>query len=133
MRNPCNRLIPHGVSFVVMFGVLVLANVLAGGVGSFAPARLAIALATIAVFVALTLRRVAIYRRLDELHQRIQLESLASAFAGTFLCFVAYWLLQISGLLPPLDGMYFLLTMIALMNLGADGAWRKLARTPDAQ
>ncbi len=133
MRNPCKRLVPHWISFLLMFGVLVLANVLASGLGSASLPRVAIALATIATFVALAIRRVAIYRRLDELHQRIQLESLASAFAGTFLCFVAYWLLQISGLLPPLDGMYFLLTMIALMNLGADGAWRKLTRRPESQ
>ena len=59
--------------------------------------RLGVALAGIAWFAWLAWRRAVRYRRLDELHQRIELESLATAFAGSFLVFVAYWLLQLSA------------------------------------
>ena len=128
MKNPCARLIPHWVSFVVVFLALVLPHVLIDGLGATSALRLGVALAGIAWFAWLAWRRAVRYRRLDELHQRIELESLATAFAGSFLVFVAYWLLQLSGVLPPLRGLYFMLVMLTLMNMGTDGAWQRILR-----
>jgi hypothetical protein len=120
--------VPHWLAILVMFLVMVVANVLANGLGRPSIWKLALALATIGAFVGLAVARVRRYRRLDEMHQRIELESLALAFASSFLMFVAYWLLQLTGLLPVLDGQYYVLITFAMLNLGRDGAWRRLAR-----
>jgi hypothetical protein len=124
----CSRTVPHWVAFAVMFVVLVIANVLKEGLGRSTPWRLAIAVALIAWCAWAVRQRALRYRALDELQQRVELESLATAFVGSFVVYVTYWLLQIAGLLPPLDGTYFVIVMVALRNMGVDGAWQQLLR-----
>jgi hypothetical protein len=126
MENPCGKLVPHWVGFGALFVALALPNVLTNGIGTTTPVRIAIAIGLIAVVWYLARRRDRWFQQQDELSQRLHLESLASAFIGTFLLFVTYWLLQVSGLFPPLNGMYFVLIMISLRNLGADGALQRL-------
>jgi len=128
MKNLLSRTMPHAIAFAVMFVVLVIPHVLTNGLGHSTPFKLFIALGAIVGMVVVASKQVARYRALDELEQRVQLESLATAFAGTFMVFVTYWLLQLSGLLPPLNGLYFVLVMITLRNLGIDGAWQQLLR-----
>jgi hypothetical protein len=126
MENPCGRLVPHWVGFAALFFALAVPHVLTSGIGTTSPTRLGIALGLTALVWYLARRRDRWFQQQDELNQRLHLESLASAFIGTFLLFVTYWLLQLSGLFPPLNGMYFVLIMISLRNLGADGALQRL-------
>jgi hypothetical protein len=126
MENPCRRLVPHWVSFAALFLVLALPHVLTSGFGTTTPLRAAIAIALIALLWYGARRRDQWFQQQDELNQRLHLESLASAFVGAFLLFVTYWLLQLSGLFPPLNSLYFVLIMISLRNLGADGALQRL-------
>jgi hypothetical protein len=112
----------------VSFGVLVLANVLLEGISPPTASGLVVAAVGIVFFAYLVQRRIRRYRALDELHQRIELESLAAAFAGSFMIFVAYWLLQLVQVLPPLNGLYYVIVMIGLVSSGTDAAWQKLVR-----
>lgn len=123
-----NRAIPFWVAVLATFLVVVVGNVLPHGIGRPSPGKLVIALATIVIVAMGVQRRVRCYRAKDELQQRIELESLAAAFCGTFVVFVAYWLLQLAGFLPPLDGLYFVLGMYGLVSLGRDGALGRLIR-----
>ena len=104
MRTIFRCTLPHGVAFVVMFVVLVIPHVLQSGVGHSTPLKLTIALAAIGGMVMFLSRQFARYRALDELEQRVQLESLATAFVGTFCVVGAYWLLHAAGLVPRLTG-----------------------------
>src|SRR4051812_25602650 len=108
-KNPCPRLLPHWTAVFASFGVVVLGNVLQHGIGRPSGGKLVTAAILLVVVAWTCSKQLERYRRLDELQQRIQLESLASAFAGTFLIFTGYWLLQMAGLLPPMEGLYFLL------------------------
>ena len=101
MENPCGKLVPHWVGFGALFVALALPNVLTNGIGTTTPVRIAIAIGLIALVWYLARRRDRWFQQQDELSQRLHLESLASAFIGTFLLFVTYWLLQVSGLFPP--------------------------------
>jgi hypothetical protein len=122
---------PYGVAFSVMFVVLVIPHVLQAGLGHSTPLKLTIAVGAIAGMVFVASRQFARYLALDELEQRVELESLATAFVGTFCVFVAYWLLQAAGLFPPLNGMFFVPVMFTLRNLGLARAWQQiLRRTP---
>jgi len=114
------------VGFGALFVALVVPNVVTNGIGTTTPVRIAITIGLIAVVWYLARRRDQWFQQQDELSQRLHLESLASAFIGTFLLVVSYWLLQLSGLFPPLNGLYFVLIMISLRNLGAGGALQRL-------
>src|SRR4029079_7627285 len=122
----CKRPVAHWVGYATLFVALALPNVLTNGIGTTTPVRIAIAIGLIAVVWYLARRRDQWFQHQDELSQRLHLESLASAFIGTFLLFVTYWLLQGSGTFPPLKGMYFVLIMMSVRNLGADGALQRL-------
>ena len=132
MENPCKR-IPYWIATLLAFGVLVGSNVLLNGIRPPTAGGLALAAAGIAFFVVLVWRRIQRYRGLDELHQRVELESLAAAFAGSFMVFVAYWLLEVVQVLPPLNGMYYVIVMLGLVGSGADSAWQRLLRGPSSR
>ena len=67
-------------------------------------------------------------RRCGDWFQRLELESLAAAFVGSFMVFVAHWLLELMQVLPPLDGLYYVMVMIGFVGSGADSAWQCLLR-----
>jgi hypothetical protein len=120
------------VATVLAFGIVVAGNVLTNGLGRPSLARLAAACVVIAMAIGYLVWRIRHHHALDELHQRLELEALSVAFAGSFLIFVSYWLLQAAGLLPPLIGMYYALGMLAMAMFGSSGAWRRLkAGSPD--
>lgn len=127
MENPCKR-IPYWMATLIAFGVLAGSNVLLNGIRAPTAEGLVIAVAGIGFFVFLVWRRIRRYRTLDELHQRIELESLAAAFAGSFMVFVGYWLLELVQVLPPLNGMYYVIVMLGLVGSGADSAWQRMLR-----
>jgi hypothetical protein len=114
----------------LVFLVVVAGNVLTNGLGCPAPGRLALAAALIGLGVSLVVWRVRRFARLDELQQRIELQAYAAAFAGSFIVFVGYCLLQAAGLLPPLIGTYYVIGMISLVMVGSEGAWKQLVRSP---
>ena len=127
MENPCRR-IPYWAATLIAFGVLATSNVLLNGIRPPTVVGLVVAVAGIGFFVYLVWRRIRRYRSLDELHQRLELESLAAAFVGSFMVFVTYWLLEIVQVLPPLNGLYYVIVMIGLVGSGADSAWQRLLR-----
>jgi hypothetical protein len=112
----------------LIFLVVVFANVLPMGLGHPSWGKMALSVGLIVAGASFAVWRVRTFRRLDELQQRMELEGLAAAFAGSFLIFWSYWLLQTAGLLPPLNGMYFVLGMVALVGVGNGSAWGRLAK-----
>jgi hypothetical protein len=121
------------VATSLVFMTVVLGNVLPNGLGHPRWGKLAMATALIAACTAMVILRARKFRSLDELQQRVELEALAAAFGGSFLIFWSYWLLQAAGLLPPLNGMYYVLGMVALVGVGSGSAWGRLARRPPAR
>lgn len=106
-------------------GVVIVAAMLETRFAIGSPARLALALAQAAATAALI---VAIYRnitRLDEFLQRIMLEGLALAFAGTGLLASGYGFLERAGM-PRIDwGMWTWPTMVLLWAIGLVVAKRR--------
>ena len=127
MENPCKRIL-YWVATLIAFGVLAGSNVLLNGIRRPSLAGLVVVVTGTGFFIYLVWRRIRRYQTLDELHQRLELESLAAAFGGSFLVFVAYWLLEMVQVLPPLDGLYYIIVMIGLVGSGADSAWQRLLR-----
>lgn len=110
---------PRFIAFALGCAALVVgAALLARSFDRGSAARLALAavqgLATGAVIVTSMLR----IRRLDELQQRVQLEALAIAFAGTGVLGTAYGFLVNAGL-PDIEwGALVWPVMVALWSLG---------------
>lgn len=118
------------IAVVLVFLVVAGANVIVAGFGQVNGVKLALAVGLILAIIGAVVQRARRFQALDELQQRMELEALAAAFTGSFLIFVSYWLLQLAGLLPPLDGMYYMLGMISLLGVGSGSAWSRLARKP---
>jgi hypothetical protein len=59
-----------------------------------------LALAPVAPFVLAAWAWVRLFRRIDELHRRMQVEALAFAFGGTALCVITYGFLETAGFRP---------------------------------
>jgi len=116
------------VAIALVFLTVVVGNVLTNGLGSPRAGRLAAAVVIIGAAVGYVIGRVRRFSGLDELYQRLELEAVAAAFAGSFLIFVAYWVLQAANLLPPLIGTYYVIGMVAMMSVGSEAAWRRLHR-----
>ena len=57
------------------------------------------------------------FRRMDELHQKIQLEALAFAFTCTALACVTYGFLE-DSVFPPLSGFWVFMLMVWLWGIG---------------
>lgn len=79
-------------------GSLFLSNALLAGGGLTEPWRTIALLAPMAPAAAICVVIVRHMRRLDELQRRIQLEALATAFAGTALLTLGYGFLEGAGL-----------------------------------
>lgn len=82
--------------------IMIAAAVLAKSFPLGSPVRIALAVVQGAASTAVILLAVRSIRRLDELQQRIHLEAMLLAFAGTGILATAYGFLQNAGL-PPID------------------------------
>ena len=124
---------PHTVvATLAVFLIVVAGNVLSEGMFRPPTVKLVAALAAIAAAAGYVVFRVRRFSAMDEMHQRLELEALAAAFAGSLLVFVAYWLLQAAGLLPPLNGVYYVIGMVGMANFGSRRAWQRLTGAPAA-
>ena len=128
MKNPCAQLIPHWVSFVSSSLRSCSRTCSSMVSGQRQPSGLASRWRASRGLPGWPGDERYRYAGSTNCTSAIELESLATAFAGSFLVFVAYWLLQLSGVLPPLRGLYFMLVMLTLMNMGTDGAWQRILR-----
>ena len=86
--------------------------------------RVPVALAPVVPIVAALWAWVRLFRRMDELYRRIQIEALALAFGGTALLVVAYGFLEVAGF-PRLTVWWVWMVMATLWAIGlAVARWR---------
>lgn len=118
-----------------IFSALVAAAALLGAAAALkhldldSGVRLLVALLPVPAYIFFIVTQVKVARRMDELHQRIQLEALVFAFPTAFVGILTTWLLYIAGFLPGLEFSnavtFFLVLMIFLYVLGRTLAARR--------
>src|SRR5262245_32950341 len=111
-----------------MFAVLGLVNFLSSGVASFSWPRLISGLALSGTLGALVFWRYRQYQTLDEMEQRLMLESLACSLAISFLVFSLYWVFQAARIFAPMNPVHALVILIVTAHIGSKNMWREMLR-----
>lgn len=75
--------------------------------------RVPVALAPVVPFLLAGWAFLRLFRRVDELHRRMQVEALAFAFGGTALCVITYGFLETAGF--PLVSVWWVWVVMALL------------------